>query len=46
MVVLGDKDRSDFGILKRTLGRLTSPVKSSAIVCYAFDLIINCGCAS
>ncbi|RVK28124.1 DNA ligase-like domain-containing protein [Sinorhizobium meliloti] len=45
--VLDDKGRSDFGMLKRALGRLPSPVESDVILCYdGFDLLIDCGCGS
>ncbi len=44
--VLDDKSRSDFGMLKRALGRLPSPVESDVILCYGFDLLIDCGCGS
>lgn len=37
--VLDDKGRSDFGMLKRALGRLPSPVESDVILCYGFDLL-------
>ncbi|WP_234710059.1 DNA ligase [Sinorhizobium medicae] len=38
-VVLNDQGRSDFGMLQRALGRLSSAVEAGAIVFYAFDVL-------